>query len=109
MPSATEKRKQKRTTLPEPRAKKARIDTSSKDKSEKEDKGKKRSRPVTAPAYEESDVSEEELDGEETWEDKPEEGADEMGVDEDEGEQAKTKDPNGAYIRSPNACSILRV
>lgn len=98
MPSAAEKRKGKRATLPEPKAKKARIDTSSKEKSEKEEKGKKRSRPVTAPVHEESEASEEEYDGEEILEDEPEEGdeGEEIGEGDEEGTQGKVKDPNGA-------------
>ena len=106
MSSVVEKRKQKRTALPGPKAKKARIDTSSK---EKEEKGKKRSRPVTAPAHEESGVSEEEFDDEGAWGDESETGVDEGNEEDSEGAQGKAKDPNGAYTRSFSARSMLRI
>lgn len=100
MAPVAQKRKQKRTTLPEPKAKKARLDTASKEKSEQEEKGKKRSRPVTAPVQDESDVSEAEFDddGDDAWVDEPDqEGDDEdMAEDGEEGTSSKPKDPNAA-------------
>ncbi|GJE92340.1 Pumilio and CPL domain-containing protein [Phanerochaete sordida] len=90
MPSIAEKRKQKRTAPSEPRAKKARLDTSSKS----EEKGKKRSRPVTAPVKE-SDESDEELD-EEAWQDEPESAEGDEVAEGDEEGAPKVKDPNAA-------------